>query len=83
MESLTAVWPILSVLLTMLGVVLWSMITTLQRTMRDAQKEFGDYRVTAAEKYSTRVEMNAALEAIRDSLQRLNDKLDNFIKEAK
>jgi hypothetical protein len=67
----------------MLGVVLWSMITDLKGQVKDTQKEFGDYRVTAAEKYSTRAELNSALEAIRDNLQRLNDKLDDFIKENK
>jgi hypothetical protein len=83
MESLTAVWPILSILLSMLGVVLWSMITDLKGQVKDTQKDFSDFKVVVAEKYASREEMRMAMESIRESLQRLNDKLDNFIKENK
>jgi hypothetical protein len=51
--------------------------------VKDTQKDFSDFKVVVAEKYASREEMRMAMESIRESLQRLNDKLDNFIKENK
>ena len=78
MESITAAWPIISMLLGAASFMLWFLLIETRRQVKDAQKELSDFKVSAAEKYASREDLRIALDHINSQLQRLNEKIDKM-----
>lgn len=43
------------------------------------QKEISDYKLIAAQTYSTKTEVNVSFDQVMASLEKLGDRIDNFI----
>lgn len=61
---------IFTVLLTVLGVVLWSMYNDVKKQARDTATELAAYKVVVAEKYVSTEELQKSLEQINRTIEK-------------